>query len=264
MIAGVAHSDTHRAAARSIWEAWTAEHPLPAIAADTRPADLDEGYAIQRQLDGLAGVPAGWKIAATSKAGQDHLGATGPMVGRLYEFQRQRSGITLPAQAMRMRSAEPEFAFILAEDLDRGSGPLEADDVLAAVASLVLAIEVPDSRFEDFTSVGVPSLVADAMCSGHFILGPTIGDWRGLDLAAQEARVLVNGEARSTGRGANVMGDPREALTWMANEVTGRGWSLGAGDVVLTGAAAAPIPIAPGDAVLAEFGGLGTVEVSFS
>jgi 2-keto-4-pentenoate hydratase len=132
------------------------------------------------------------------------------------------------------------------------------------VASLVLAIEVPDSRFEDFTSVGVPSLVADAMCSGHFILGPTVGDWRGLDLVAQEARVLVNGEERSTGRGANVMGDPRGALAWMANEVTGRGWSLSAGDVVLTGAAAAPIPIAPGDAVLAEFGGLGTVEVSFS
>ena len=55
MIAGVAHSDTRRAAARSIWEAWTSEHPLPAIAADTRPADLGEGYAIQRQLDELAG-----------------------------------------------------------------------------------------------------------------------------------------------------------------------------------------------------------------
>ncbi len=226
MIAVVARSDTHGVAARSIWEAWTSEHPLAAIGEDTRPADLDEGYAIQRQLDELAGAPAGWKIAATSKAGQDHLGATGPMVGRLYEFQRRRSGSTLPAQAMRMRSAEPEFAFIFAENLDGGSESLKADDVLAAVASLVLAIEVPDSRFEDFTSVGVPSLVADAMCSGYFILGPTISDWRGLDLVAQEARVLVNGEERSTGRGANVMGDPRAALAWMANEVTGRGWSL--------------------------------------
>jgi len=128
----------------------------------------------------------------------------------------------------------------------------------------VNASKTPDSRFEDFTSVGVPSLVADAMCSGHFILGPTIGDWRGLDLAAQEATVLVNGEERSTGRGANVMGDPREALAWMANEVTDRGWSLNAGDVVLTGAAAPPMPIVPDDAVLAEFDGLGNVEVAFS
>jgi 2-keto-4-pentenoate hydratase len=264
MIAAVAHSDSHRAAARSIWEAWTSEHPLAAIAGDARPADIDEGYAIQRELDELAGAPAGWKIAATSKAGQDHIGATGPVVGRLYEFQRRRSGATLPAHAMRMRSVEPEFAFIFAEKLQGRSGPLTADDVLGAVASLVLAVEVPDSRFVDFRSVGVASLVADAMCGGHFILGPLIGDWGGLDLATQEAKLRFDGEERSTGRGANVMGDPRDALMWMANEVTSRGWPLNAGDVVLTGAAAPPMPIAPGDVVMAEFAGLGNVEVLFS
>jgi 2-keto-4-pentenoate hydratase len=264
MIAPVAHSDLHRAAARSIWEAWTSEHPLPGIRQDARPADIEAGYAIQRELDELAGTPAGWKIAATSKAGQDHIGAPGPVVGRLYEFQRRRSGSTLSAKAMRMRSAEPEFAFIFGESVSGGAGRLSSDEVLGAVASLVLAIEVPDSRFVDFQTVGIASLVADAMCGGHFLLGPQPGDWRRLDLAAQEVRVLVGGEERSVGRGANVMGDPREALAWMANEVTGHGWSLHAGEVVLTGAAAPPVPIAPGDAVLAEFEGLGNVEVAFS
>ena len=260
----MAHDDRHREAARSIWEAWTSERPLRAIAEDVRPGDIQAGYAVQRALDELAGAPAGWKIAATSKAGQAHIGADGPMVGRLYEFQRQRSGSTLPAQAMRMRSVEPEFAFILGQSLDGDAGRLSYDDVLGAVASLVLAIEVPDSRFVDFQSVGVASLVADAMCGGHFLLGPQIGHWRGLDLAAQETKLVVGGEERSTGRGANVMGDPRDALAWMANQVTHHGWSLSAGDVVLTGAAAPPIPIAPGDAVMAEFDGLGNVEVAFS
>jgi len=264
MIAGVAREDSYRDAARSIWEAWTTEHPLPAIAQEARPADVEQGYAIQRELDELAGAPAGWKIAATSKAGQAHIGADGPLIGRLYEFQRQRSGSTLSAQAMRMRSVEPEFAFIFGESLEAGSAQLSSDDVLGAVASLVLAIEVPDSRFVDFSSVGIASLVADAMCGGHFLLGPQIADWRRLDLAAQEARLLVGGEERSAGRGANVMGDPRDALVWMANEVTDHGWSLNAGDVVLTGAAAPPMPIVPGDAVLAEFDGLGNVEVAFS
>ena len=120
--------------ARSIWGAWTSEHPLAGDPPGARPADVEEGYAVQRELDELAGAPAGWKIAATSKAGQAHIGADGPLIGRLYEFQRRRSGSTLSAHAMRMRSVEPEFAFIFArEPRGRGRGELKSDDVLGAV-----------------------------------------------------------------------------------------------------------------------------------
>jgi 2-keto-4-pentenoate hydratase len=253
----------HQDAAQALWDAWTSDSPLSALEPDQRPRDLDEGYAIQRALDELAGPPAGWKIAATSKAGQQHLGAPGPMVGRLYEAQRRRPGSALAVTSMQMRSCEPEFAFVLAEDLQRKPERLGADEVLAAVGAMVLAIEVPDSRFEDFGKVGVPSLVADAMCGGHFILGPSIADWRSLDLPAQQARLLRDGEERSAGRGADVMGDPRQALAWLANEVLGRGWQLRAGDVVLTGASAPPIQVDAGDGILAEFAALGTVEVLF-
>jgi 2-keto-4-pentenoate hydratase len=185
------------------------------------------------------------------------------MVGRLYEAQRRRSGANLSVGKMQMRSAEPEFAFVLAQDLEARSGGLDLQDVLAAVGSLVLAIEVPDSRFVDFSAVGVPSLVADMMCGGHFITGPSVADWRSLDLAQQTARMLCDGEERSAGRGADVLGDPREALTWMANEVLRQGWPLQAGDVIMTGASAPPVPVHAGDAVQAVFDGLGTVAVRF-
>jgi len=244
-------------AAGELWQAWSSGSALDALPPDLRPADLDEGYAVQRALDDLAGPAAGWKIAATSKAGQDHLGATGPMVGRLYEVERRESGCTLSVNGMQMRSAEPEFAFVLAEDV------ASADDVLAAVGSLVLAIEVPDSRFSDFTQVGVPSLAADAMCGGFFITGPSIADWRSLDLARQPARLVCDGREVSVGSGANVLGDPREALRWMTGEVLGRGWPLRAGDIVLTGASAPPVGVHAGDAVEAVFDGLGSVEVEF-
>ena len=112
--------------------------------------------------------PRAGRSPRPARPGQAHLGATGPLIGRLYEFQRQRSGSTLSAQAMRMRSVEPEFAFIFGGPRG-GSAQLSSDDVLGAVASLVLAIEVPDSRFDDFGSVGIASLVADAMCGGHFL-----------------------------------------------------------------------------------------------
>lgn len=250
-------------AAATLWRAWSSAHALDALPPALRPDNLDEGYAIQRALDEEAGPAAGWKIAATSKAGQEHLGASGPMVGRLYEAQRRESGCALSVGGMRMRSAEPEFAFVLAEDLAPGDDAPSLDEVLAAVGSLVLAIEVPDSRFSDFSRVGVPSLAADAMCGGFFITGPSIADWRSLDLPAQTARLVCGGSEVSAGSGANVLGDPREALRWMAEEVLGRGWPLRAGEIVLTGASAAPVAVHAGDALEAVFDGLGSVEVEF-
>ncbi len=250
-------------AAGELWQAWSSGRALDALPPDLRPADLDEGYAIQRALDDLAGPAAGWKIAATSKAGQDHLGASGPMVGRLYELERRETGSSLSVSGMQMRSAEPEFAFVLAEDIVPGAEPPNLDDLLHAVESLVLAIEVPDSRFSDFTQVGVPSLAADAMCGGFFVTGPSVGDWRSLDLAAQSARLVCDGREVSAGSGAAVLGDPREALRWMAGEVLSRGWSLRAGDIVLTGASAPPVPVHAGDALEAVFDRLGSVQVEF-
>ncbi|HET6868507.1 MAG TPA: fumarylacetoacetate hydrolase family protein [Solirubrobacteraceae bacterium] len=250
-------------AARELWQAWSSGRPLAALPPDLHPRDLDEGYAIQRALDEEVGPAAGWKIAATSKAGQDHLGASGPMVGRLYELERRETGSALSVSGMQMCSAEPEFAFVLAEDIAPGAQPPSLEDLLAAVDSLVLAIEVPDSRFSDFTTVGVPSLAADARCGGFFITGPSVADWRSLDLAAQPTRLECDGREVSAGSGANVLGDPREALRWMAGEVLGRGWPLRAGDIVLTGASAPPVGVHAGDALEAVFDGLGSVEVEF-
>jgi 2-keto-4-pentenoate hydratase len=252
-----------RRAAETLWRAWTSGSPLDALAPELRPGTVAEGYAVQRALDELAGPATGWKIAATSKAGQAHIGADGPLVGRLYESEHRPSGSALSVRTMRMRSAEPEFAFVLASDLNRGRGKLTVEDVLAAVGSMVLAVEVPDSRFVDFKQAGVPSLIADGMCGGHFVTGPSIEGWRSLDLREQPARVLCNGDERSAGRGANVMGDPRSALAWMANEVLDRGWPLREGDIIITGASAPPIPVQAGDDLEAVFDGLGTVSVRF-
>ena len=81
-----------REAATTLWRAWSSGVAVGALPPDLRPENLDEGYAVQRALDDLAGPAVGWKIAATSKAGQEHLGASGPMVGRLYEAQRREPG----------------------------------------------------------------------------------------------------------------------------------------------------------------------------
>ena len=59
-----------------------------------------------------------------------------------------------------------------------------------------------------------------------------------------------------------MLGDPRAALTWIANAHRLRGQGLAPGDIVTTGVCGRPVPIAAGDEVVAEFGPFGQVSVS--
>lgn len=249
-------------AARAIWTAWRAGKPLAELPDDVRPRTFEEGWAAQEALDALVGDRYGWKLAATSEAGRRHVNVDRSLVGRLFARFRHEPGATLPAAHLTMGVVEAEFAFVLGRDVT-GAGPHERETVLDAVDALHLALEVPDTRLERFTSVGAAQLVADDACAGMFVLGPAVAGWRSLDLAAQAVRVLVNGELAGEGSGANVLSDPREALTWLANELPTLGASLRAGDIVTTGTTTVPPAIRPGDAVLGDFGELGTVGVRF-
>jgi 2-keto-4-pentenoate hydratase len=244
-----------------IWSAWRSGERLAALPAAVRPGSIEDGWAAQRALSGLAGPAYGWKIAATSTAGQAHIGVTGPLPGPLFERFRHEPGAVLASADLHMRVVEAEFAFRMGADVPAGAS---SDDVEAAVAALHLAVEVPDSRFVDFAAVGGPSLLADAACAGSFVLGPEVPGWRGADLAARRTRIEVNGEVVADGSGAAVLGDPRSALAWVAAELARLGGGLRAGEVVTTGTTTSPPPIGPGDEVRAWFEDAGEVRLSFA
>jgi 2-keto-4-pentenoate hydratase len=253
------------AAAALLWQHWREGTRLPALPAPMRPASRAEGYAIQARLEGRDGRPLfGWKIAATSKAGQAHIGVDGPLAGRILASRVFADGAAVPLGANAMLVAEPEFVFRLARDLPPRPAPYAEAEVMAAVGALHLGIEVPDSRFEDFATAGGPQLIADNACAHQFVLGPEApADWREVDLAAHPVSAQVGGRYGREGIGANVLGDPRIALTWLANELAGHGPGLVAGHYVTTGTCMVPLEIRPGDAVRAEFGRLGSVGVRF-
>jgi 2-keto-4-pentenoate hydratase len=217
---------------------------------------------VQAEVARLSGQGIfGWKIAATSAAGQKHIGVEGPLAGRLLEKRAFDSGAEVSLANNIMNVAEAEFAFRMAGDLPPRRSNYSIAEVLAAVASLHPAIEIPDSRYHDFAKVGAPQLIADCACAGYFVLGPaTVADWRQMDLVEHRAAVWVNGNLAREGTGANVLGDPRIALTWIANELSSTGDTLRAGQVVTTGTCVIPVEIAHGDHVVADFGVIGRVE----
>ena len=262
--------DTHaRTASDLLWTHWQAGTRLAALPADIRPQNRADGYAIQACLEARSKAPLfGWKIAATSTAGQRHIGVDGPLAGRLLAERVYGDGDTLPFSGNAMQVIEAEFAFRMADDLPPRDEAYSSDEVLNAVEALHLAIEVPDSRYQDFVTVGAPQLIADNACAHDFVLGPeAAGDWRAIDLAEHRVMARVEGSTGSSeceGHGANVLGDPRIALVWLANELSGIGEPLRAGQVVTTGTCIVPAAIGPGDRVDADFGAFGRVSLRFA
>lgn len=251
-------------AARLLWQHRQAGTVLDALPEAVRPHDADEGLAIQSRWPEASGDRViGWKIAATSAAGQAHIGVGGPLPGRILRGFVHAVGDAVPLFGNRMRVAEPEIAFRLAVDLPPQATPRSVDEVLAAVASVHPAFEVPDSRFADFAHAGEAQLLADDACCGRFVFGdaaPT--GWRDLDLARLAVNASVTGadgtpRLQRDGSGQAVLGDPRAALGWLVNALSARGIGLLAGEMVSTGTCMVPLPIEPGDQVQADYGLLG-------
>lgn len=251
-------------AAALIWAAWREKRPLEALPEQCRPRTIDDGYAIQDALVELVGDPVvGWKIGATSRQAQAMLNVDGPFCGRVFGSNLLQSPAMLGSGAVRLNLVEAEFAFRLSRDLPpraRAYSIAELDDAVEAVYP---AIELPDARFVEWSTMGVAHLIADDACAGYLILGRAEPAWRGLDLAGHAVSASVDGQVVGTGSGAEVLGDPRIALTWLANERARRGDGLARGQVVTTGSCLQPFTVTPGQSVTADFGRLGTVELSF-
>jgi 2-keto-4-pentenoate hydratase len=252
-------------AAQILLDHWKTVRTLSTLPPDCCPASRAEGYAIQRQMLSLSGRRAyGWKIAATSTAGQAHIGVDGPLAGHIHGTQVLPLGSDIPIADSLMKVAEVEFAFRMGRTLSPRTAPYTQSEVMSAVATLHPAIEIPDSRFQDFARVGAAHLVADNACADRFMLGlASPADWRDLNLAEFQVEVSVSGQERVIGLGSNVLGDPRTALTWLVNELSQYGMSLDEGQVVTTGTCAIPIPVKPGIRIAADFKTLGSIEANF-
>jgi 2-keto-4-pentenoate hydratase len=262
--------DDIKAASDTLWDCWQTGTVIDGLEAPMCPRDRAEGYAIQAQLMAHTAKPLfGWKIAATSTAGQKHINVDGPLAGRILAERVVPKGSEVHLGSDRMRVAEAEFAFRMARDLPPRAQDYTGREVLAAVDTLHPAIEVPDSRFADFTKVGAAQLIADNACAHQFALGAaTKADWRSIDLAAHKVVGSLTGRrgraVKHEGTGANVLGGPLIALTWIANELSRNGVGLKAGEVVTTGTCVMPLPLHEGDIVIADFGAIGRISLSFS
>ena len=231
---------------------------LPAAARSGTP---QEAYRCQALFVEQLGRTIGYKIACTNAIAQRFLSMPEPFYGRLLSASTFDSPARLPAGDFFMCIIESEFAFRFARDLPPAPRPLDRDQIADALAGVLPGIEVVDSRFHSWTTVGAPSLIADNACHGAWVKGALITNWRHLDLATQAVELRVNGNVARCGSGSAVLGHPLNALQWLVHRLHAQGIGLQAGDYVTTGVTTDIYDAQPGDHLIADFGPVGSIDL---
>lgn len=227
--------------------------------------DVTAAYAVQTRLAeariAAGAVVVGRKIGLTSEAVQQQMGVDQPDFGILFDHMAYADGETIPFDAVLQPRAEAEIAFVLKADL--AEGDLDAEQVRAAIDYGVAALEICGSRIENW-DISFGDTVADNASAGAYVLGTERKRLDEFDPVTVEMSMSIDGEEVSTGVGAASLGDPVNAVVWLARTARALGNPLRAGQVVLSGALGPMRPVSPGATVTSTVTGLGTVTAHFS
>ncbi|PBC48028.1 2-keto-4-pentenoate hydratase [Rhodococcus sp. ACS1] len=227
--------------------------------------DMAAAYAVQargtaaRLATGAKVV--GRKVGLTSRAVQAQIGVDQPDLGYLFDDMAYGDGHTIPMSRLLQPKVEAEVAFVLKGDLD--TGPLDDQQIRAAVDYVTAAIEIVDSRIQNW-DITFGDTVADNGSSALYVLGATRKTLDEIEPVNVEMTMTVNGTQVSEGNGAACLDDPINAVVWLARQASTFGDPLRAGQVILSGALGPMAAVQPGDLVTATVSGLGSVTANFS
>lgn len=253
-----------------LWEAQRTGDACTAPTSEVSTLTPADGYAIQDIIAGrrqrrslLSGTPArrvGYKVGITSEAVQAWIGVAEPDFGILFDDMLiPDTGIARTDKLLQGR-AEGEIAFVMKHDL---AGPgVTAAHVIRATDFVLPAIEIVDSRVANW-EVKYPDTIADNASSGQLVLGTTPTRLTDVDLVLAGVAMAKNGRIVSTGVGGSCLGNPVNAIVWLANRLGESGGGLREGDVIISGALCPVTPCHPGDHVEVRIAHLGNVSVRF-
>ncbi|MFL6023557.1 MAG: 2-keto-4-pentenoate hydratase [Marmoricola sp.] len=233
--------------------------------------DLPAAYAVQQglvQARLAAGARVvGRKIGATSKAVQDQLGVDQPDFGYLLDEMdvsaaAQPGGAPISMARLLQPRVEAEVAFRLAHDIDVPEDEITLDLVREAVDVALPSLEIVDSRIAGW-QIKFTDTVADCASSALFVVGTDELPLSRISPIDVVMSLTINGEERSSGNGAACLGDPLEALRWLAVQSARFGDPLRAGQLILSGALGPFVPFAAGDDVVASISGFAPLSVKF-
>lgn len=248
-------------AAEFIVAARRAHKRIDAIPADCAPADFADATVVHEAVQKKLGArTVGWKAGFSSPSQIRDFKLDGPLYGRLSEGQVFATPASIPFSRFHAPIWEVEVAFRMAQTLGPRPQPYSREEVLAATQAALLCFEIPDTRFTTGPKTPLPCLIADSFATAAFVVGPEIPNWRGIDLQAFPAELVINGEKKAGVVPPENRSDPLYVLVGVANGLRARGIPLEAGHIITTGSATTPTPAQPGDKAVGRI--VGGPEVS--
>jgi 2-keto-4-pentenoate hydratase len=263
---GMPSQDAISAAVERLATAQETRVPCAAVRDLIGTDDLAAAYAVQQGLVQQrlrrGATVVGRKIGATSEAVQNQLGVDQPDFGYLLDDMDVSADDPISMRTLVQPRVEAEVAFLLARDVDLDEDDITLESVRDCVEVALPALEIVDSRIENW-DIGFTDTVADNASSGLYVVGRDGRKLDELEPRDVEMTLTVNGEVRSSGNGAACLGDPLEALRWLAVQCRRFDDPLRAGQVVLSGALGPFVPFAPGDRVEASISGFTPLTAHF-
>ncbi|OZI71656.1 2-keto-4-pentenoate hydratase [Bordetella genomosp. 12] len=251
-------------AARFIYDARLSGIPCQPVGGLLEPGDIAAAYAVQEVntqrwiAEGRRLV--GRKIGLTSKSVQRNAGIDQPDYGMLFADMEIPSGEVLPGRSMNLPKAEGEIAFMVGADLTLED--ITLGELIGRLDYALPAVEIIDTRYIGW-DFGIEDTISDNASSGYYALGTRPVSLAHLDLELVGMTVERNGEGVSFGAGAACMGNPLQAVLWLARIMVKLGRPLLAGDLVLSGALGPMVSMRPGDDICIRISGLGSVAVNY-
>ncbi len=222
-------------------------HPLTvAQAYAVQAASLARRYARGESLIGL-------KMGFTSQAKMEQMGVHDMIWGRLTDAMLLEDGGVLDFAACIHPRAEPELCFRVSQPI---AEPIARDAVLDYIDGVAAAVEVIDSRYQNF-SFSLADVIADNCSSSAFVVGP----WHDLDRPLEDLAMTlkIDGTPVHAGTSAAILGDPWASVVAATRLASQYGQSIPEGAYLMAGAATPAVYLKPGQAVAVEVEALGTV-----
>jgi 2-keto-4-pentenoate hydratase len=200
------------------------------------PKDRAEAYAVQSEVVAALGKIGAWKIQPYPAEGE-------PLASPIPATFVFPAGDAVALNSNAALQVEAEVAVTLSADLPAFDGTYGPQDILAAIGTTQLAIEVLAPRYAN--PAATPSLagIADFQSNGAVIYGAARSFTDLAELGALEMDLLVDGNSIGKVTEGPTTERTLRSLAWLANHAVSRGTPLKAGDVIITGARIGALPL---------------------
>ncbi len=231
--------------------------PCQAISSFLAEKDLTAAYKIQtiniEKAKAEEKKEIGKKIGLTNKKVQEQLGVDQPDFGILLDsMQIKPDGVIMHSKFLQPK-VEAEIAFVLKEDI---TTPPTIESLKRAIDHALIAIEIVGSRIKDW-DIKITDTIADNASSSHFVVGKKPIELDKVDLENCKMQLYINDQLVSDGSGASCLGNPLNAVQWLATKMIEIGNPLKKGEIILSGALGPMVVLQKGDVVKAHIEGLG-------